>query len=72
MASIRVIFMGSVLSIAARVAAGSLLIPRAANEPTPVFFRKDLLLSLTVALYFNGATAAGSRRRTQLLIRRGT
>ena len=56
MASIRVIFMGSVFSIVARVAAGSLLLPRAAKQPLPVFFKKDLLLSLTVAPYFNGIT----------------
>src|SRR5579872_7488389 len=42
MASIRVIFIGSVLSMAARVAAGRRLTPQAARELTHARLRNDL------------------------------
>src|SRR6266700_7515725 len=49
-ASIRVIFMGSVLSTAACVAAGNVVPPIIGRQPMPVRFRKDLLLSFMVVL----------------------
>jgi hypothetical protein len=50
MASIRVIFMGSVLSIAVRVAAGNVVPPIIGRQPMLVRFKKDLLFSFMVVL----------------------
>jgi hypothetical protein len=45
-----VIFMGSVLSTAASVAAGSLPLLSAAKEPVLVCFKNDLLLRLMLVI----------------------
>jgi len=64
--------MGSVLSLAARVAAGSVVLPRAAREAVPVCFRKDLLLRLMAAPYLRGTTRCGIVSLERKLIRRRT